>query len=280
MFYGGADFRLWSYFAEESSEKETIMKKLRAIYDFCVKPQCRHKVLSNYFGQHYGKNSCDNCDYCLTELDMVIDSLIVAQKILSCVIKVRQERYGFGTGHVVNVLRGKTTEKIENLGHHKLSTFGIMKEETENYVWYMIEQLTGQGFLLKDGEYLTLSVTEAGRQLLNSEITPVLIKPVVAARKKDIAKKAIEKRDSEWAEIDQDLFQILRKKRAELARGKSVPTYIIFSDKTLRDIAAKEPVTIDAFSVIYGVGENKLKAYADIFIKTVVEYKQKGSEEV
>jgi ATP-dependent DNA helicase RecQ len=275
MFYGGADFRLWSYFAEESSEKETIMKKLRAIYDFCVKPQCRHKLLSNYFGEHYGRNSCDNCDYCLSELDMVNDSLIIAQKILSCVVKVRQERYGFGTGHVVNVLRGKATDKIENLGHHKLSTFGIMKEETENFVWYMIEQLTGQGFLLKDGEYLTLSVTEAGRQLLNSEITPVLIKPVVALKKKEIAKKAYEKRNIEWAAIDQDLFQVLRKKRAELAREKSVPAYIIFSDKTLRDIASKEPITIDDFSVIYGVGENKLKAYGNIFIKTVMDHKKR-----
>ena len=280
MFYGGGDFRLWSHFSKESSERETIIKKLRAIYDFCVKPQCRHKVLSNYFGQSYEKNSCDNCDYCLNELDMVNDSLTIAQKILSCVIMVRQERYGFGAGHVVNVLRGKLTEKVEKMGHHKLSTFGIMKEETEVFMWYMIEQLSGQGFLLKDSEYLTLSVTEAGGKLLNSEISPVLVKPVMAARKKDIAKKAIEKRDSEWAEIDQDLFQILRKKRAELARGRSVPAYIIFSDKTLRDIASKEPVTKEEFSVIYGVGENKLRSYSDIFIKTVMDYKQKRMQKV
>lgn len=272
MFYGGGDFRLWSYFAEESSKKETIMKKLRAIYDFCTKPQCRHKVIANYFGQYYGKNSCDNCDYCLSELDMVDDALTVGQKILSCVMKVREERYGFGTGHVVNVLKGKSSEKIEKLGHHKLTAFGIMKEEPDVFIRYMIEQLTGQGFLSKESEYLTLSVTEAGRKLLDSEISPVLVKPMVAAKKKDVAKKAIEKRAIEWAETDQDLFQILRKKRLELALEKSIPAYIIFSDKTLRDIAAKKPLTKEAFSVIYGVGENKLKSYADIFIKTVRDY--------
>ncbi|MBL7197773.1 MAG: DNA helicase RecQ [Candidatus Omnitrophica bacterium] len=272
MFYGGGDFRLWSFFAEESSGREIMMKKLRIIYNFCTQPQCRHKVLVNYFGQDYEKCSCDTCDYCLNELDMVDDTLSVGQKILSCVINVKREYYGFGTGHVVNVLKGKLTEKIERMGHHDLPSFGIMQEESEVFIRYMVEQLLGQEFLSKEGEFPTLSVTDSGRRLLRAEVSPILAKPLLATKKKEIAKKAVERRAQEWAEIDQGLFQILREKRTELAHKGGVPAYIIFSDKTLRDIAAKRPVTKEAFLGIYGVGENKLKSYADIFIKVVKDY--------
>ncbi len=269
MFYGGADFRLWSFFAEKSSEREIMMKKIKIMYNFCTQPQCRHKLLVNYFGQDYERRSCDACDYCLNELDMVGDALIVGQKILSCVVKVRQSRYGFGTGHVVNVLKGKLTEKIKQMRQHTLSTFGMMQEESEVFIRHMIEQLIGQGFLFKEGEFLTLSVTDAGKQLLLGEVSPILAMPLLAAKKKEITKKTIERRDKEWSKIDQSLFQILRKERTKLAHKKGVPAYIIFSDKTLMDIAAKKPVTKDAFSDIYGVGENKLEFYADIFINII-----------
>ena len=272
MFYGGGDYRLWSFFAEDSSEREVMIKKLRTIYNFCTQPQCRHKVLVNYFGQDYGKHSCDACDYCLNELDMVDDTLLVGQKVLSCVVKVRQENYGFGLGYVVNVLKGKLTEKIESMGHDNLSTFGIMQTESEVFIRHMVEQLVGQGFLFRDKEFLTLSVTGSGKQLLSGAVSPVLAKPLLPAKKKKIARMAGKINDEEWAEIDQELFQILRDKRTELARKKGVQAYIIFSDKSLRDMAAKKPVTKEAFLDIYGVGENKLRSYSNIFIKVVKDY--------
>jgi len=274
MFYGGGDYRLWSFFAEKSSEQEIKLQKLRAIYNFCTRPQCRHKVLVNYFGQDYEKRSCAACDYCLNELDMVDDALILGQKILSCVVEVRQEYYGFGAGHMVDVLKGKLTEKIERRGHQHLPAFATLQEESEVFIRHMIEQLVGQGFLFKEGEFSTLSVTDSGKRLLGGEIAPILAKPLQAAKKKEIAGKTRERKNKEWAEIDQGLFQILRKKRSELAREKSLPAYIIFSDKTLRDIAAQKPLTKEAFSDVYGVGENKLKSYADIFINLVEEWIQ------
>lgn len=269
MFYGGGDYRLWSFFAEESSGREVMKKKLRSIYNFCIQPQCRHKVLVNYFGQDHGKCSCDACDYCLNELDMVDDALSIGQKILSCVIKVRRKYHGFGAGHVTNVLKGKMTEKIERMGHHNLLTFGIIREESEVFIRYMIEQLVGQDFLSKEREFSTLSVTDTGKQLLLGELLPILAKPLLGVKKKEAAKMTMKRRKKEWQDIDQELFQKLREKRAELAHKRAVPAYIIFGDKTLRDIAAKKPVTKEAFSNIYGVGESKLKSYADIFIKVV-----------
>ncbi|MFH1847076.1 MAG: DNA helicase RecQ [Candidatus Omnitrophota bacterium] len=269
MFYGGGDYRLWNFFAEKSSERENMVKKLSAIYNFCTRPQCRHKVLVDYFGQTYEKNSCKACDYCLNELDMVNEALIVGQKILSCVVRVRGRNYGFGAGHVVNVLKGRATEKIERMEHNNLSVFGMMSGDSDVFIRHMIEQLVGQGFLLKEGEYSTLSVTDAGKDLLAGEIVPVLAKPMLAAKKKESARKAKKRKEIEWADIDQELFQELREKRASLAREKGVPAYIIFSDKTLRDIAARKPETVEAFADMYGVGENKLKSYADIFIQIV-----------
>ncbi|MBL7072623.1 MAG: DNA helicase RecQ [Candidatus Omnitrophica bacterium] len=272
MFYGGGDYRLWSFFAEKSTERETMMAKLSVIYNFCTRPQCRHKVIINYFGQLYEKSSCGACDYCLNELDMVTDASIVGQKILSCVAKVRTRNYGFGAAHTVNVLRGRITDKIESLSHDNLSVFGIMREESDVFIRHMIEQLIGQGFIERGGEYSTLSVTATGENLLAGEVEPILAKPVIAAKKKESARRAKRRKEIEWADIDQGLFQELRKKRTSLASEKGVPAYIIFSDKTLRDIAAKKPETIEKFAEMYGVGENKLKSYAEIFIQVVKNY--------
>lgn len=269
MFYGGADYQLWNFFSKQSSNQEVMMRKLNTIYNFCTQPQCRHKILANYFGQDYKKHSCRACDYCLSEFDMVDDALVVGQKILSVVAGVRQEYYGFGAGYVTNVLKGKMIEKIESMGHHNLPIFGIMKEKSERFIRYAIDQLVGQGFLSKKREFSTLSITDTGIQLLRGEVSPVLAKPLVSAKKKRTSKMIRARREIEWAKIDQELFQALRKKRTELALEKGVPAYIIFGDKTLRDIAAKKPVTKEDFSEIYGVGENKMKSYADIFIKIV-----------
>ncbi|MCK4519546.1 MAG: DNA helicase RecQ [Candidatus Omnitrophica bacterium] len=273
LFYGGGDYRLWSFFAEKSSEREVLIEKLRSMYNFCTQPQCRHRVLVNYFSQSYDGHSCRACDYCLNELEMVDDALVTGQKILSCVADVRCEHYGFGAGYVVDVLKGKLTEKIKYAGHHNLSVFGVMGEESEPFIRYMIEQLVGQEFLSKEREFSTLLVTDMGKQLLNGELFPILAKPLLRAKKKEIIKKSREKREIEWGEVDQELFQVLREKRIELAQKKGVPAYIIFGDKTLRDMAAKKPLTKEAFSGIYGVGENKLKSYANIFIKIIRSYK-------
>jgi ATP-dependent DNA helicase RecQ len=98
------------------------------------------------------------------------------------------------------------------------------------------------------------------------------VKPLVAAKKKEITQKGRKKKEEEWAEIDQELFQVLRSKRAELARTQGVPAFIIFGDKSLRDIARIKPVTKEAFATVYGVGDHKLRIYADAFIAVIKKY--------
>ena len=213
MFYGGGDYLTWKSLLEDSPQKAVMLDKLQRLYHFCSQPHCRHKVLANYFGQDYEKASCEACDYCLNELEMVEDPLIVGQKILSCVYRVHQvSGLGFGAGHIANVLKGNLTDQVEKWGHHGLSTFGLMANESVAFIRYMIEQLIGQDFLRREGEFSTLSLTDSGRKMLRGELTPVLAKPLVAAKKKEITRKGRQKKEEEWAEVDPELFQLLRRK--------------------------------------------------------------------
>jgi ATP-dependent DNA helicase RecQ len=275
LFYGGGDYLTWKSLLEDSPHKDVMLDKLQRLYHFCSQPHCRHKVLANYFGQEYEKASCEACDYCLNELEMVEDPLIIGQKILSCVYRVHQvSGIGFGAGHIASVLKGNRNDQVETWGHHGLSTFGLMADESVPFIRYMIEQLVGQGYLRREGEFSTLSLTDSARKILRGELTPVLVKPLVAAKKKEITQKTRAKRDKEWAGADEGLFHFLRQKRAELARQRGVPAFVIFGDKSLRDMARIKPTTREAFSSVYGVGDYKLRTYAEAFIEVIKKYLQ------
>ena len=270
MFYGGNDFRLWSFFLEKSPNNEVMRDKLKIIYNLCAQPQCRHKVFVNYFGQSYDLASCAACDYCLGELDTVADSALISRQVLSCVDSVCYgDGRGFGAGYITNILKGNLTEQISGWRHQRLEAFGAMAQESLLFIRYMVEQLLGQGFLRREGEFSTLSLTDSGRQALKGELTPVLAKPLIAQRKKEVAGKQKESREKEWASVDQDLFEALRRKRAELAQKTGVPAYIIFGDRSLKDMASKAPRTREAFSAVFGVGEHKLKAYSGAFLAVI-----------
>jgi ATP-dependent DNA helicase RecQ len=271
LFYSGHDYRIWEFMLRDSADRAVLMKKLGEMYNFCTRPECRHRFLVSYFGQEYEKENCEACDFCLGEVEMVEEPLIVGQKILSCVARV-QER--FGAGHIAEILQGNRTLVIERWKHDRLSTFGLMSGETKVFIRFMIDQLLGQGFLRRDvdGEFSRLVITESGRRLLRGEAVPVLARPLVAAKKKDIAKKQRAKRDQDWEGVDEKLFEVLRTKRSELAAAKGVPAYIVFSDKTLKDIALKKPVDTDQFSTVFGVGAAKQKEYARMFVEVVRDY--------
>jgi len=273
MFYGGRDYRTWKFLSEKSSNQDVLVEKLSAMYNFCTRPQCRHKVLAGYFGQPYEEDSCGACDYCLKEFDMVDDPLKIGQDILFCVYEATQElNYGFGAGHIANILKGHLTDNIERYGHQNLSRYAMMSDLPLDFIRYMIEQMIHQDFLVREGEYFTLSITPSGMNVMKGEATPMLIKPLVAKKKKEIVKRQKEKRAKDWEGIDQALFQVLREKRAELARRQGVPAFIIFGDKSLKDMASIKPVTKQAFDTVFGVGEQKAKMYAGEFTAVIREY--------
>lgn len=266
LFYSGHDYRIWEYLTKDSSDREVLLSKLRAMYGFCVRPECRHRYLSNYFSQEYKTSNCGSCDYCLGEVDMVEEPLVIGQKIISCVARVKEK---FGAGHVTEILQGNVTTAIERWGHEKLSTFSLMKDNTKLFIRFMIDQLIGQGFLRREGEFLTLAITEDGWKLLKGNAVPVLAKPIAAAKKHEIAKKQKLRKNVNREGLDENLFEELRTLRASIAKQKGVPAYVVFSDKTLIDMAQKKPVTSDQFSQIFGVGAAKLKEYSETFTSLI-----------
>ncbi|MDD5107910.1 MAG: DNA helicase RecQ [Candidatus Omnitrophica bacterium] len=273
MFYGGGDFRVWEFFSKQSANRQVMLDKLRIMYNFCTQPQCRHKVFVNYFGQQYQQPTCQACDYCLGEVDMVDDPLQLGQTILNCVATVRYgDDQGFGAGYLANVLKGNITDQITRWGHDAHPNFGTMSSQTLNFIRYLIEQLIGQGFLERQGEYDTLGLTDFGQKLLSGEVAPILAKPLVAEKKKAISARQKAKKAQDFAGVDEELFELLRAKRSELARKQGVPAYIIFGDKSLKDMATRKPTTRAAFSEVFGVGEHKLKTYADQFISVIKQH--------
>ncbi len=273
MFYGGGDYRLWSYFLEQSPNRQVMLEKLSAMYNFCTQPQCRHKELVNYFGQSYDGSTCQACDYCLAEVEMVSNPGDIAKKILLCVNELRYGRdQGFGAGYISNVLKGNQTDQIIKWRHDQSGSFGAFSSESLAFIRYMIEQLIGQGFLRREGEYATLAVTDQGKVLLDGKTVLNLAKPLVNKKKKEIAREQKAKRARDWQGVDEGLFELLRKKRAELAREKGVPAYIIFGDRSLKDMASLKPMTKEAFAEVFGVGEAKLKSYSQVFVSLIKDY--------
>ncbi len=150
-----------------------------------------------------------------------------------------------------------------------MSTYGLLKDHDSRTVHNWIEQLAGQGFVDKTGEYNVLSVTPEGRRVLKGEVTPRLLKPVEKAEKRERkAKVAVEG----WEGVDRGLFEALRRLRTTLASERHVPAYIIFGDAALRDMARKRPSTLQRFLNVRGVGEMKCEQYGRVMIEKIRAY--------
>lgn len=272
MFYSESDYRTWEYLLNDSSHKQVMLEKLKAMYNFCGRPGCRHRYLVNYFNQNYAEKNCGACDYCLGEFDMLEEPLIIAQGILSCVQQVRGK---FGGNHLADILKGNLTDNVKRWKHEQLPVFSLMQDETKVFIRNMIEQLLEQGFLSREVEFKTLFITDLGREVFSGKIVPKLARPVTVQKKKEIEKKRRIRHDADWGDVDEQLFQALRVKRRQLAGQKNVPAYIIFGDRTLKDMARIKPVSKEEFLTVFGVGEEKLARYGEIFLEVIRENSDK-----
>lgn len=239
---------------------------LRSMERFCNGVVCRHKVLVEHFGQTYEKENCGACDVCLEQLDQVADPLVLGQKILSCVVRVKEN---FGAEYVAQVLTGSQEARILDNGHDKLTTWGLLKDEKKNHVRDWIEQLASQGYLQRVGEYNVLQVTATGRELLRGEATPLLLK---AAVKKTTPSRATRTEAASWEGVDTRLFEVLRQLRRQIATEHNVPPFIVFGDTTLRDLARQRPTTLAGFRLIHGVGDKKTAEYGAAFLEAIHQH--------
>ncbi|MBN1973747.1 MAG: DNA helicase RecQ [Sedimentisphaerales bacterium] len=252
LFYSGGDYGTWKNLMRDMPPEalEIALIQLNGMYSYCTGSTCRHKAILRYFGQNLNKDNCKACDICLGGLDYVDDSLIISQKIISCILRLDQR---FGGDYTASVLTGSQDKRIMQNNHDKLSTYGLLKDFPKHTVHDWIEQLAGQDYIEKTGEYNVLNVTAKGWAVLKNKETPRLLKPAEKAMK--ISKAA----SDSWEGVDSGLFETLRKLRAAIAKEKRVPPFIIFSDATLRDMAKKRPSTIENLLNVKGVGETKCR---------------------
>jgi ATP-dependent DNA helicase RecQ len=271
LIYSGSDFLRWRQMLESNGEwSESARTLLRDMERYAAGTRCRHRSLVEYFGQPYDRADCGACDWCLKELDPVADSRTLARKILSCVARVKQT---WGTAHVTDVLTGKPTEKVVAAGHHDLSTFGLLNEEPAAAIRGYIEQLVGDGLLVREGDpYPVLRLTGTGASLLRGEGDCVLYREVKPPASKKKSRSGV--RDSFSEPVDSELFDALREVRLRLARERGVPPYVIFHDTTLRDMVGRRPKTIEDLRGVYGVGDRKAADFGDAFLDAIRTFRR------
>jgi ATP-dependent DNA helicase RecQ len=277
LLYSAADFRTWRKLQSELPPHayEIAMKLLSGIESYCTGTSCRHRALVEYFGQRLLMDNCGACDVCLNEVELVEDALVIAQKILSCVVRVGQN---FGGEYVTQVLTGSRDERILSNGHERLSTWGILADQHKRNIRGWIDQLVNQAFLEKSGDYNVLRLTPAGWQVLRAELTPRLLKPAPRKRRKDAAidSHATSRAAREsWDGVDRELFEALRAFRRRKAEERGVPPFIIFSDATLRDLARVRPTTFAELPHIHGIGAKKLAEYGAELLAEISSFQNK-----
>ncbi len=267
LFYSGGDYAVWKTLLGdmEPQAKEIALAKLTRMYGYCTEGVCRRRAILGYFGQPYKQPDCGGCDICLGHVDSIDDALVTAQKILSCILRLGQR---FGGAYTALVLTGSQDQRILENRHDTLSTHGLLGEHDKRIVHDWIEQLTGQGFVEKTGEYNVLCVTPEGYRVLKGEVTPRLLQPARKPERQRTAKASAES----WEGVDKGLFETLRTLRSTLARERGVPAYVVFGDAALRDMARRRPSTLDRFLDVRGVGETKCEQYGRVMIERIRAY--------
>ncbi|WP_423708923.1 DNA helicase RecQ [Undibacterium sp. WLX3042] len=271
MAYGLQDVVQQRRMIDESESNDTYKRvqgaKLDAMLSLCETLNCRRVQLLDYFGQR--SEPCGNCDTCLSP-PTSFDGTIAAQKILSTIYRVDQR---FAAGHIVDILRGIDTERVQQWRHEQLSTYGIGSDKSEAEWRAILRQLIALGLIAVDYEnYSALKLTEASRAVLRGE-TKVQLRQYKKAEKalKHKRQSAKDYAETELGAEEQALFDKLRWWRVETARTHNVPAYVIFPDATLREIARNAPQTLTALRAISGVGDKKLDSYGTEILQLIAE---------
>ena len=262
----------------ENSEGDQAFKRiqyqrLQAMIGYCETINCRRPVLLNYFGESYDKK-CGNCDNCLEPIEKW-DGTIAIQKAMSCIYRTGER---FGVKYLTDVLLGKDNKRIKDFRHDKVSTFGIGKEMSHNEWKSIYRQIVAAGYAEIDTTgYGGLSLTQKGRAFLKSKETIYLRKEVVKTGQS--SRRIPKKTSSELSKLKypQLLFEALRQLRLDISKKNKVPPYVVFHDRTLKEIASKKPVSLKEMAGLYGVGDTKLKKFGQLFVDFMIQYTQEQS---
>jgi ATP-dependent DNA helicase RecQ len=276
MIYGLGDVvqQRWMIEQSEAAEdyKRIFTAKLDAILGLCETAECRRVRLLDYFGE--ASQPCGNCDNCLTPPEEW-DGTEPARKLMSCILRCQQASgFSFGAQQIIDVLRGKSTQKVLQFGHERVSTFGIGADLDVMQWRSVVRQLVMLRLIRVDHErFNTLRLTEASREVLRGERQLRLRRPARAAPKRPerrlVDKTRVTPEVADIAGVDERIYEALRAWRREVSKQHGVPAYTVFHDSTLRELARVRPQTLGELRSISGIGATKLERYGEALLETL-----------
>jgi ATP-dependent DNA helicase RecQ len=246
----------------DATERERALAALSKVIAFASTSVCRRRTLLDYFGERYPNDNCNSCDICLGSRE-VVDVTLHTQMLLSAIVRT-QER--FGATHIVDIVTGSQNKKILDFGHDRIKTYGVGKGYEKKYWRRLIDELVAQQVINKsEGLYPTLFLLpKAGRILKHEERIEI-----VRVLDKNKGQSLPKEKD---VPFDSQLFELLRSFRKQMADEHGIPPYVVFSDRTLHDMAANLPRTAEAMLTVSGVGEVKLERYGRQFLRLIDRY--------
>ncbi|HEX2895139.1 MAG TPA: RecQ family ATP-dependent DNA helicase, partial [Marmoricola sp.] len=258
----------------DAQHKRLLGQHLDSMLALCETLRCRRQLILDHFGE--ASEPCGNCDTCLHPPESW-DGTVPAQKLLSTIVRLKRERnQQYGAGHLIDILLGKRTERVERWGHDTLSTFGIGTDLTDQQWRAVVRQLLASGLLAVSGDgHGTLQPTEASWPVLRGDHQVQLRKDALVRTQRSGGKGpdgVARTRSAAAATLDagdRELFELLRAWRAETARAASVPAYVVFPDTTLTQIAQTRPSSLEELMGVSGVGVKKLEQYGDAVLAVV-----------
>ncbi len=266
LFFSRGDIPKIRYFIDQitnDDERSIALEKLNQMVGYASHNVCRRKQLLGFFGEDYPADVCRACDICSGSVESV-DVTVDAQIFMSAVARTEER---FGIGHVVDIISGADTKRIRDLRHDRIKTYGAGTHKDKNYWRYLADELLAQDALCQEGgKYPVLKLTEKGLAILHGK------EEITALKREERKAKALPMTGSAEEAHDQALFETLRALRKRIAEDEHVPPFIVFSDKTLREMAAHCPVTSSAMSRINGVGAAKLERYGEAFLDAIKGY--------
>ncbi|WP_371194758.1 DNA helicase RecQ [Glaciecola sp. SC05] len=265
LLFGYGDIGKNRFFIDQmhnEQEKRLATMHLNQMLALAETEDCRRIGLLQYFGEQDVQGKCHKCDNCLSEAQQQTDLSVPAQKFLSCTYRTGQI---FGAGHIVDVLRGSSAEKILQNQHNLLSTYGIGKEYTKKQWMALSRQLIQKGFLRQDEQFGSLKFTPSTQDILRGH------KPFLG-RLQEAKAESAPRANSATLLGEIGLLELLRSERKRLADNAKVPPYAIFSDRSLQEMAFYFPHSVESFLKIHGVGQSKAQKYADIFLGIIEQY--------
>ncbi len=270
MLFGMGDIRMRRQFIEEDgtdkAQKRRAHKRLDKLIAYCEAPTCRRRFLLAYFGE--ASEPCNNCDVCLDPVELK-DGVREGQMVLSAILRTGQR---FGPAYICDILVGANTKRIRDFGHDKLPTWGVGKQHKKPSWHSIIRQMLASGFVrLDSAEFGGLSMTGQGKKLLRGladfSYRPQKTKSVQSGKPHSPTKTGLAEQALSAAELA--LFDRLKQARSLLAQQQNVPAFMIFHDKTLRDMARKQPQNLNDMAEVHGIGKAKLERFGQVFLEAI-----------